>query len=78
MVSSHIINFIEGYCCNTQQGGNGKETYRKLVFYADGDRLIGAVFISDINNVGLYRSVIRDHKVLNQFPGNYRLIAPIS
>lgn len=50
----------------SEKGGNGKETYRKLVFSADGDRLIGAVFIGDISNAGLYRSVIRDHKNLDE------------
>jgi NAD(P)H-nitrite reductase large subunit len=40
----------------------GRETYRKLVFSADGERLLGAVLIGDIANAGLYRSVIRDRK----------------
>ncbi|NOR26372.1 MAG: hypothetical protein GQ542_18680 [Desulforhopalus sp.] len=35
------------------------------MFSADGDRLIGAVFIGDITNAYLYRSVIRDHKNLD-------------
>jgi NAD(P)H-nitrite reductase large subunit len=36
-----------------------KTTYRKVVFDLDGTRLIGAVFIGDITNAGLYRYVIR-------------------
>lgn len=35
-------------------------SYRKLVFSKDGERLVGAVFVGDIRNVGLYRSLIRD------------------
>lgn len=34
-------------------------TYRKLVFDPQGTRLMGAVFIGDITNAGLYRYVIR-------------------
>lgn len=36
------------------------ETYRKLVFAADGTRLIGAVFVGDISHAGLYRHLIRE------------------
>jgi nitrite reductase (NADH) large subunit len=39
--------------------------YRKLVFSPDGDRLIGAVFVGDIDKAGLYRVVIRDRMQLN-------------
>ena len=35
-------------------------TYRKMVFNPEGTRLIGAVFIGDITNAGLYRYVIRE------------------
>jgi nitrite reductase (NADH) large subunit len=35
-------------------------TYRKVVFNGKGTRLIGAVFIGDITNAGLYRYVIRE------------------
>jgi NAD(P)H-nitrite reductase large subunit len=35
-------------------------TYRKIVFNPEGTRLIGAVFIGDITNAGLYRYVIRE------------------
>jgi NAD(P)H-nitrite reductase large subunit len=35
-------------------------TYRKVVFNPEGTRLIGAVFIRDITNAGLYRYVIRE------------------
>jgi NAD(P)H-nitrite reductase large subunit len=35
-------------------------TYRKVVFNPEGTRLIGAVFIGDITNAGLYRYVIRE------------------
>lgn len=41
------------------------DTYRKLVFTADGERLIGAVFVGDIARAGLYRHLIRDHARLN-------------
>lgn len=34
--------------------------YRKMVFNAAGDRLIGAVLVGDIANAGLYRYVIRE------------------
>jgi nitrite reductase (NADH) large subunit len=34
--------------------------YRKLVFSATGDRLIGALFVGDIVKAGLYRAVIRE------------------
>lgn len=34
--------------------------YRKLVFTPDGKRLVGAIFIGDISNAGLYRYVIRE------------------
>jgi NAD(P)H-nitrite reductase large subunit len=34
-------------------------TFRKLVFNQEGTRLMGAVFIGDITNAGLYRYVIR-------------------
>lgn len=36
------------------------ETYRKLVFTAQGDRLVGALFMGQITRAGLYRAVIRD------------------
>jgi len=35
-------------------------TFRKLVFDAGGTRLVGAVFVGDITNTGLYRYVIRE------------------
>jgi NAD(P)H-nitrite reductase large subunit len=35
-------------------------TYRKVVFNPEGTRLIGALFIGDITNAGLYRYVIRE------------------
>jgi NAD(P)H-nitrite reductase large subunit len=34
--------------------------YRKLVFSAEGDRLIGALLVGDIAKAGLYRAVIRE------------------
>jgi nitrite reductase (NADH) large subunit len=34
--------------------------YRKLVFSPEGDLLIGALFVGDITNAGLYRAVIRE------------------
>jgi NAD(P)H-nitrite reductase large subunit len=36
------------------------DAYRKLVFTPDGDRLVGALFVGDITNAGLYRLVIRE------------------
>ncbi len=36
--------------------------YRKIVFNKEGDLLIGALFIGDITNAGLYRYVIRERK----------------
>ncbi len=36
--------------------------YRKIVFDQNGTRLIGALFIGDITNAGLYRYVIRENK----------------
>jgi NAD(P)H-nitrite reductase large subunit len=41
------------------------DAYRKLVFSPDGHRLIGAVFVGDIDKAGLYRVVIRDRMQLN-------------
>jgi NADPH-dependent 2,4-dienoyl-CoA reductase/sulfur reductase-like enzyme len=35
-------------------------TYRKVVFEETGTRLIGALFIGDITNAGLYRTVMRE------------------
>lgn len=39
--------------------------YRKLVFSARGDRLVGALFVGDIANAGLYRAVIREGAEIN-------------
>jgi NAD(P)H-nitrite reductase large subunit len=36
------------------------KSYRKLVFRADGNQLLGAVFVGNIQNAGLYRYVIRE------------------
>jgi len=41
------------------------DTYRKLVFTADGERLVGVVFVGDITHAGLYRHLIREHTRLN-------------
>ncbi len=35
-------------------------SYRKIVFNAAGDRLIGAVFVGNITHAGIYRYVIRE------------------
>ncbi len=43
----------------TDRTGN---TFRKIVFSKDGTRLIGALFIGDITNAGIYRYVIREKK----------------
>jgi len=40
-------------------------TYRKMVFTEDGERLIGAVFVGDIRHAGLYRHLIRERAPLN-------------
>lgn len=39
--------------------------YRKLAFTPDGERLIGAVFVGDIAQAGLYRHLIRERVSLN-------------
>jgi NAD(P)H-nitrite reductase large subunit len=36
------------------------KSYRKLVFRSDGNQLLGAVFVGNIQNAGLYRYVIRE------------------
>jgi len=41
------------------------DTYRKLVFTADGERLVGVVFVGDIAHAGLYRHLIRERTQLN-------------
>ncbi|MFC1878173.1 NAD(P)/FAD-dependent oxidoreductase, partial [Thermodesulfobacteriota bacterium] len=42
-------------------------TFRKLVFDTDGNRLVGAVFVGDIANAGLYRYVIREKMDVSGF-----------
>ena len=42
-------------------------TYRKIVLNKQGDRLIGALFIGDITNAGLYKVVIRERKAIAPF-----------
>lgn len=42
------------------------KTYRKLVFSEDGERLVGAVFIGDISQAGLYRYVIRERMAVDK------------
>ena len=41
-------------------GKGTADAYRKLVFSPEGDRLVGALFVGDIANAGLYRLVIRE------------------
>jgi len=41
--------------------------FRKLVFNPAGDRLVGAVFVGDISNAGLYRYVIREKMPVDRF-----------
>jgi nitrite reductase (NADH) large subunit len=41
-------------------------TYKKLVFNKQGGKLIGALFIGDINRAGLYRLIIRERKELTK------------
>ncbi len=45
-------------------------SYRKMVFNAGGDRLIGAVLVGDITNAGLYRYVIREKKPVDRIKQN--------
>ena len=40
---------------------SSSKTYRKLVFSSDGKRLVGALFIGNIKNAGLYRYVIKNN-----------------
>ncbi len=42
-------------------------TFRKLVFDPEGTRLVGAVFVGDITNAGLYRYVIREKMAVAGF-----------
>lgn len=42
-------------------------THRKVVFDADGRHLMGAVFVGDIRNAGLYRSIIREKMDVTRF-----------
>jgi len=42
-------------------------TSRKLVFNSDGNRLVGAVFVGDITQAGLYRYIIREKMVVAPF-----------
>jgi len=42
-------------------------TFRKLVFDPEGSRLVGAVFVGDITNAGLYRYVIREKMDVSGF-----------
>ncbi len=44
-----------------------ENTYRKVVFNAAGTQLIGAVFIGDITNAGLYRYVIREKMPVTRY-----------
>ena len=44
-------------------------TFRKLVFDPAGERLVGAVFVGDISNAGLYRYVIRESMPVARFKG---------
>ncbi|RLC74701.1 MAG: NAD(P)/FAD-dependent oxidoreductase [Chloroflexi bacterium] len=41
------------------------DVYRKLTFTADGERLVGAVFVGEIARAGLYRHLIRERVQLN-------------
>lgn len=41
------------------------DTYRKLVFSPKEDRLVGALFMGDIANAGLYRSMIRERMAVS-------------
>jgi NAD(P)H-nitrite reductase large subunit len=52
------------YETHTQSTSNG---YRKLIFTPRGDRLVGALFIGDIANTGLYLTIIRERTKLSAF-----------
>jgi NAD(P)H-nitrite reductase large subunit len=52
------------YETHTKSESNG---YRKLVFTPGGDRLVGALFIGDITNTGLYLTIIRERTKLSAF-----------
>jgi len=60
------VPFVSMGAVHTQEGNYEihhkvtPHTFRKLVFDPEGDRLVGAVFVGDINNAGLYRYVIRE------------------
>ncbi|UCG11907.1 MAG: NAD(P)/FAD-dependent oxidoreductase, partial [Deltaproteobacteria bacterium] len=43
-----------------------RNTYRKLVFSEDGEKLVGALFIGDISHAGLYRYVIRERMTVDK------------
>jgi len=44
-------------------------TYRKLVFNAAGDRLVGALFVGNIAGAGMYRYVIRERMDIGAIKG---------
>ena len=44
-------------------------TYRKVVFDASGERLLGALFVGDISGAGLYRAIIRDRRPVAKIKG---------
>lgn len=56
---------------HTDKGGfevhfsSSDKYYRKIVFDKTGGRLIGAVFVGDISNAGMYRYVIREKMDIN-------------
>lgn len=45
-------------------------SHRKLVFSEDGKKLIGAIFIGDIRNCGLYKSIIKNRTPVNEIKKN--------
>ena len=57
----HIKNRdVETHIAKTAQ------TYKKLVFNKQGDKLIGALFIGDIDRAGLYQLIIRERKDISK------------
>lgn len=44
--------------------------YRKVVFSADGERLVGVLLIGDISRAGLYRFIIRERMPVKAFKGH--------
>ena len=64
-VSMGVVHTTDG--AYEVHGKTTATTSRKLVFNADGNRLVGAVFVGDISNAGLYRYIIREKMDITPF-----------